>query len=147
MGASSRLQRTVEGRRQKNLILILARELASKLATATFIADADGELVFYNEPAEEILGRPFAEAGELSAETWTSLFHPETLDGQPMALTEMPSGIALLERRPAHDIFRITCLDGRTRVVSVTGVPLFAQADRFVGMLAIFWEQPEARES
>lgn len=147
MGASSRLQRTVEGRRQKNLILILARELASKLATAMFIADADGELVFYNEPAEEILGRSFAEAGELSAETWTSLFHPETLDGEPMALAEMPSGIALLERRPAHDIFRITCLDGRTRVVSVTGIPLFGQADRFVGMLAIFWEQPEARES
>jgi hypothetical protein len=31
-------------------------------------------------------------------------------------------------------------------VVSVTAVPLFAQSDRFVGMLSVFWEQPEARE-
>ncbi len=65
----------MDGRRQKNLILIVARELASKLATAMFIADAEGDVVFYNEPAEEILGRTFAEAGELSAENWTSLFH------------------------------------------------------------------------
>jgi len=75
----------VDGKRQKDLILILARELASKLATAMFIADAKGGLVFYNEPAEEILGRTFAEAGEMSAESWTSLFDPETLDGRPMA--------------------------------------------------------------
>jgi PAS domain-containing protein len=137
---------TVAGSRQKSLILILARELASKLATAMFIADAEGDVVFYNEPAEEILGRTFAETGEMSTENWTSLFHPETLDGRPMALCELPPGIALLERKPAHDIFCITCLDGKKRVVSVTAVPLFAQADRFIGMLSVFWEQPVARE-
>ena len=32
----------VEGRPQKHLALILARGLASQLATATFIADANG---------------------------------------------------------------------------------------------------------
>ena len=53
----------MEGRPpQKHLTLIIARELASQLATATFIADAQGRLVFYNEAAEEILGRTFAEA-------------------------------------------------------------------------------------
>jgi PAS domain-containing protein len=140
------LSQTVDGKRQKDLILILARELASKLATAMFIADAEGDLVFYNEPAEEILGRTFAEAGEMSAESWTSLFDPETLDGQPMVLGELPPGIALRERKSAHDVYRITCLDKRRRVVSVTAVPLFAQADRFVGMFALFWEQPETRE-
>ena len=66
----------MESKRQKDLILIHARELASKLATAMFIADAEGDLVFYNEAAEEILGRTFAEAGEMSAESWTSLFQP-----------------------------------------------------------------------
>ena len=110
----------MESKRQKDLILIHARELASKLATAMFIADAEGDLVFYNEAAEEILGRTFAEAGEMSAESWTSLFQPETLEGQPMALGELPPGIALLERKSAHDVYRITCLDKRRRVVSVT---------------------------
>jgi PAS domain-containing protein len=71
----------VEGRPQRHLALILARELASQLATATFIADATGELVFYNEPAEEILGRTFAEAGPMPAERWASTFNLEDLEG------------------------------------------------------------------
>ena len=66
----------MEGRPQKHLALIIARELASQLATATFIADAAGNLVFYNEAAEEILGRTFAEAGTMSADGWTSQFLP-----------------------------------------------------------------------
>ena len=71
---------------QKHIALILARELASQLATATFIADATGELVYYNEPAEEILGRTFAEAGSMSADEWSSLFQVEDLDGAPLPL-------------------------------------------------------------
>ncbi len=120
---------------------MLARELASKLATATFVTDASGELVYYNEHAEEILGRSFAEAGEMSAEEWVSLFAVEELDGTALPLERMPAGIALLERRPAHHTFRITGLDGKQRVISATAFPLCARADEFVGVTAIFWEQ------
>ena len=133
-------------RRQKNLLLILAREFASKLATPTFIADATGSLVFYNEPAEEVLGRTFAEAGEMAAEEWASLFSTEELDGSPMPLETMPAGIALLERRPAHHTFRILGLNGTARVISVTAFPLFEQEQSFVGVVAIFWERPEPGE-
>jgi len=132
----------VEGRRQKELILILAREFASKLATPMFIADRHGDLVFYNEPAEEVLGRSFAEVGEMPADQWASLFQPEDLQGGPIGLEAMPPGVALLERKPAHGEFRITGLDGRKRLVSVTAFPLFARSDEFLGMVAIFWEQP-----
>jgi PAS domain-containing protein len=128
---------------QKNLILILAREFASKLATATFITDAQGKLVYYNEPAEIILGRAFAEAGEMPAEEWPELFAVEHLDGQPMALEEMPEGIALLERRPAHDSYRITSLDGQQRALAVTAFPLFAREADFVGTAIFFWEQSD----
>jgi PAS domain-containing protein len=134
----------VQKGRQKNLILILAREFASKLATPMFVADAAGDLVFYNEPAEAVLGRSFAEAGEMPAETWPSLFSPEDFDGKPLPLKEMPGGIALLERKPAHRDFRITGLDGRRREVSVTAFPLFAHADELVGVVNVFWEQPGA---
>jgi PAS domain-containing protein len=130
-------------RRQKNLVLILAREFASKLATATFITDDGGRLVFYNERAEEILGRTFAEAGEMSADEWGSLFAVEELDGTPMALEKMPGGIALLERRPAHHTFRITGLNGRRRVISATAFPLYEHEDSFVGVVVIFWEHKE----
>jgi PAS domain-containing protein len=133
--------------RSKHLILILAREFASKLATPMFVADAKGDVVFYNEAAEKVLGRPFAEGMEMSADEWVSLFHVEALEGRPMELTEMAAGIALLERRPAHGALRITGLDGHQRTVAVTSFPLFARADEFIGMVAIFWEQAEPKES
>src|SRR5215510_11758707 len=117
----------MEGRpAQKHLALIIARELASQLATATFIADADGALVFYNEAAEEILGKTFAEAGTMPAEGWTSQFLLEEPDGTPIPLELMPAGIALTERRPANDNVWMTGLDGQRRFLCVTVVPLVA---------------------
>ena len=131
----------MEGRPpQKHLTLIIARELASQLANATFIADAQGRLVFYNEAAEEILGRTFAEAGSMAAEGWTSQFRLEELDGTAMALERMPAGIALLERRPAHGKLWMTGLDGQRRLLAVTAVPLFASETEVVGMIALFWQ-------
>lgn len=97
--------------------------------------------MYFNEPAEAILGRTYGEAGEISANEWASLFDVEELDGTPMPLESMPAGIALLERRPAHHTFRIRGLDGRSRVISVTAFPLLASASELVGVVAIFWEQ------
>ncbi|MBA2642984.1 MAG: PAS domain-containing protein [Actinobacteria bacterium] len=129
------------GRRQKHLALIIARELASQLATATFIADSAGELVFYNEAAEDILGRSFAEAGSMHAEGWSSQFQITDPDGAPMPLEQMPMGIAMTQRRPAHGSLWMTGLDGARRLVSVTAVPLFSTPTELVGMIALFWEE------
>ena len=128
-------------RRHKHLALIIARELASQLATATFIADATGELVFYNEAAEDILGRSFAEAGAMPASEWSSLFSVEDFDGVPVALADLPGGIALAEQRPAHARVRIVGLDGERRAISITAIPLFAHPTEVVGMVAFFWER------
>lgn len=130
----------MEGRAQKHLALIIARELASQLATATFISDSGGNLVFYNEAAEAILGRTFAEAGAMPADGWTSQFLLEELDGTPMPLERMPAGIALMEQRPAHGKLWMTGLDGERRQLSVTAVPLFASATECVGIIALFWQ-------
>jgi PAS domain-containing protein len=132
----------VLARRQKHLALIIARELASQLATATFIADREGDLVFYNEAAEEILGRTFAEAGSIAASEWASLFQIEDLDGTPVPLEENPGGIALAEGRPSHRRLRIVGLDGRKRQISATAIPLFSNPTTLVGMVAFFWEEP-----
>jgi PAS domain-containing protein len=129
------------GRRQKHLVLILAREFAQQLATPVFISDDEGRLVFYNEPAEDLLGRTFAEAGEMPAEEWQSIFEIETLDGQPMPLEEIPGGIALLQRRPAHSTFQIKGLNGRKHVIAATAIPLLGHEEELHGMVAIFWEQ------
>jgi PAS domain-containing protein len=134
----------VSARRQKHLALIVSRELATQLATATFITDADGDLVFYNEAAEAILGRSFAEAGAISASDWSSLFGVEDLNGAPLPLERNPGWIALTERRPAHVGLRIVGLDGVRRQLSVTALPLFAHPTEVVGMIALFWENGDA---
>jgi PAS domain-containing protein len=132
------------GRRQKNLVLILAREFASKLATPMLVADAGGNLVYYNEPAEDVLGRTFAEVGEMPASDWGELFSVEDLSGAPMPLKRMPGGIALLEQRPAYDQLWITAMDGVRRLISVTAFPLWSSATELVGFVTVFWEHRDA---
>jgi PAS domain-containing protein len=131
----------LERRRQKHLVLILAREFASNLATPTLIADAHGKLVFYNEAAEEVVGRSFAEAGEMSMDDWSASFEPRTAGAEPLPPERRPTRIALDEQRPAHELIRITSSDGLERDVSVTAFPLFAHAEEFVGIVAIFWRE------
>jgi PAS domain-containing protein len=131
----------MEQRRPKNLVLILAREFASKLAMPMLISDAEGNLVFFNERAGDVLGRSFGEVGELPASRWAELFETEELDGTPVPLDRMPAGIALMDARPAHHRFVIKGLDGVRRLISVTAFPLLAHADDLVGVVAIFWEE------
>ncbi|HEX9697157.1 MAG TPA: PAS domain-containing protein [Actinomycetota bacterium] len=133
----------MERTQYKNLALILARDLAENLATPLFVVDAAGTLVFYNEPAEQILGRRFAETGELAAAEWSSLWVPTEVDGTPMQVQDMPIGIALQQRRPAHRSMRITGLDGVSRLIQVSSFPLLASPTEFSGAVAIFWEEPE----
>ena len=128
-------------RRQKHLVLILAREFASNLAQPTLIVDDEGMLVFFNEAAEEIFQQTFVETGELPFDEWSAWFDPRTLDGDPLPLERRPTGIAMYERRAAHERIRMTSVDGVEREVALTAFPLFAHADEFVGIMAIFWRE------
>lgn len=131
-------------RRQRDLVLITARSFAAKLAMPTLIADANGELVFFNEAAAGLLGRSLTDVDELPASRWAELFATETLDAEPLTLERLPPGIALLEGRPAHDSLAMVGLDGVRRQVAVTGFPLLSHPDELVGIMAIFWELPAA---
>jgi PAS domain-containing protein len=127
-------------RKQPDLVLIVARSFATKLATPTLIANADGDLVYFNDAAAEVLGRSYLDIGALPASNWRKLFEPRTLDEQPLKAEETPGGIALLERRPAHGSFAMRGLDGRDRQITVTAFPLLSHPDEVVGVMAIFWE-------
>jgi PAS domain-containing protein len=129
----------VTKRRQKHLVLILAREFASNLSAPTLIVDEEGMLIFFNEAAEEIIQQKFTETGEIPFDEWSTRFDPRTIDSKPLPLEKRPTGIALYERRAAHERMRIKSADGIDRDVAVTAFPLFAHADEFVGIVAIFW--------
>ena len=128
---------------QRNLLLIMARDFASRVATATFLVDPDGSLIYYNEAAERILGRPYVEGESMPAAEWATAFQPVSESGEPLPLESLPLGLALSRHEPAHGSLRIVGGDGVARTIEVTGVPLFAHAGEFVGAMAIFWE-PEA---
>jgi PAS domain-containing protein len=128
---------------QQNLVLILARELADKLATAMFLVDPEGKLVYFNERAGEILGESFATVGRMDITDWTEGFEPQELDGRPLPPDKLPLATALIHKEPAHLSFRIRARDGSNREIAATAFPLFARADEFVGAAAIFWELAE----
>jgi PAS domain-containing protein len=125
---------------QQEIEMILVRQLASYLAMPIFIVDPEGTLVFYNEPAEPIVGRRFEETGEMPIAEWSTIFEPTDEAGQPIAPKDNPLVIALTERRPAHRTLWIWGLDRVQRHLEVTCFPLIGQANRYLGAIAIFWE-------
>jgi hypothetical protein len=80
---------------QKAIELILMRQLASYLMTPIFVVDGAGGLLFYNEPAEALLGRPYQENAEMPLEEWTSIFKPTNKDGSKLPADELPLLVAL----------------------------------------------------
>jgi PAS domain-containing protein len=124
--------------RQRNVALILARELAVNLSTPMWIWDEQGELVFYNEHVLEILGSRSPDViGRLEE---LPQFRPTDLDGTPLDVDALPSAVAIKQKLPSQRQVRIVGLDGVQRTVSVTAFPLFARGGEFVGAVSVFWE-------
>ncbi len=129
---------------QQEVEVILARQLADYLAVPIFLVDPDGTLLFYNEPAEVILGQRYAETGPMPAQVWSTIFQPTDEAGQPLPPDELPLIIALRSQRPAHREFWIRGLtDNVAHRIEVTAFPLIGQAQRHLGALALFWEKPQ----
>ena len=126
---------------QKELVLILARAFASNLSTPTLLVDSRGYLVYYNEAAELVVDRRFAETGEMPIDEWLEPFAQRTSTGEALPHEHQPTWIALNERHPAHLRYTVTSTDGVDREVDVSAFPLFAHADEFVGAIVLFWRR------
>jgi len=126
---------------QKEIELILLRQWASHMARAIWVMGPYGELLYYNEPAEPILGRRFEEAGPMPAEELAEMFETTAEDGSPLGTDDLPIYIALTKRRPVHRPFGIVGLDdGISRWIDVLAFPIEGQGGRNLGAVAIFWE-------
>jgi PAS domain-containing protein len=120
--------------------VILLRELADHLSMPIFLVDPAGDLLFYNEPAEQLLGSRFDETGMMPFEQWSTIFLPTDRDGAPIAPDALPLAIAVQQRRPAQGDMWIQGLDGARRGLTVTAFPLQGQWGDHLGAAAIFWE-------
>lgn len=120
--------------------LILLKQWASYVATPTWIMDHRGDLLYYNEPAEPILGLRFDEAGEINAEALADMFTTTDPEGAPLEAKALPVVVALVERVPAHRRIRLKSLDHAFREIEVTALPIEGQGGRLLGVMALFWE-------
>ena len=125
---------------QHEVEVILLRQLASQLATPVIVVDPAGDLLYFNEPAEAILGRRFDETDGIRRGEFTAHFQPTDEHGNFLKADELPLAIANDRLVPSHRRFWIRGLDGVRREIEGTAFPLIGQNDRHLGSFAIFWE-------
>jgi len=120
------------------LEMIEARSLISRLSTASFLVDPGGTLLYFNEPAAELLGVSFEEAGRMEAGTWGTRFRPREVSGRELPVEELPLSVAVQSGEPGFARMQITSADGSERQIEVSAFPIMG-SDGQVGALAIFW--------
>lgn len=125
---------------QQPVEVILAKQFASHLRLAIFLVDPSGNLLFYNESAEQLLGHRFEETGIMPVDEWSRIFAPTDDEGRPLPPEQVPLVVALEQRRPAHRRIAIRGMDGVRRTIAITALPLEGGMGRFVGAMAVFWE-------
>lgn len=128
---------------QRNLVLILARDFASRLATPVCLVDPNDTLIYFNEAAERMLGTTFVEGREIPADEWLGAIEPADPQGRRLANEERPLAIALRQGMPSHRTLTIRDASGSGRRIEVTAFPLFAHTEECVGAMSIFWEPAE----
>jgi PAS domain-containing protein len=125
----------------KSLVLIRAKHLAESVTTPMLLTDATGCLVFYNEAAEGLLGRPFSDVGQMDANEWQERFNIRNRDDEPFPVQAMPGWLELQNERPTQGHLKFTTLDGSEKFFAVNAFPLFTSQRTFDGALVIFWEE------
>ena len=119
--------------------LILIRQVTSYLDTPTFLVGAAGDLLFFNEAAEPLLGLRFDDVGELSMDEWLHAFHPSDQAGHPIPHEAVNLVVALREGRVVQDALFITGADGGRRAITATAFPLRRPTGELLGAVALFW--------
>ena len=125
---------------QKPIELILLRELVSQLGYPVTMVDAEGRVIFLNQPAEELLGRRHDDSGELALSDLARSFEPLDENGDPLPLEQLPIGVALRERHPKQGRLIAYDADGKAHHITTTSIPLDGQGGMLLGAMAIYWE-------
>lgn len=123
--------------------IILNRQLADCMAIPVFITDTAGNLLFYNEPAEDILGKRFEDTGEMAVEEWSTVFNVKDDLSHTLPADELPLVKTLKNQLPYHKTFWIESLQGKAERISVTSYPIIGRSGTFLGAVAIFWRPSE----
>jgi PAS domain S-box-containing protein len=125
---------------QSDVAIALLKQLASCLAMPMFVLGPEGELLFFNESTEPILGLRFEETGSMPVDEWLELIQTTNEEGIPVKQEHRPLIAALQRRESTNSRFWLRGLDGQHRRVEATAVPLVDLEGRLFGALGFMWE-------
>ncbi len=104
------------------------------------IVDAQGTLIYWNEPAEVLLGIRFEETGEIPSQVWRAQFGVRDREQTPIPHEDWPLVIALTRQTPVSRTIWVGTPNGSWHHVNWTSVPFIAQGGEFLGVQSVFWE-------
>ena len=122
------------------LEIILCRQFAESISLPIFIIDTKGNLLFYNEPAESLLGLRYEDTGPMPVDVWSVKFKPTDARGRPLAAEKLPLVKTLETRKPATGTFWIESLSGPRHFLEVHSYPIIDRKDSYLGAMALFWQ-------
>ena len=122
------------------LELILSRQFADCLHFAAFLVDPQGNLLFYNEGAEEILGMRFSETGSMPVEEWSTVFTPTDDQGRPIPPEGLPLVETLQTQAPAFGKVFIDSMSGERHHITISSFPINGREGKCLGAMALFWK-------
>ncbi len=117
--------------------LILAKQWGGLLSTPMLLFDAQGTLLYYNEPTEVLLGRSFGVTGPMVRGEWSSAFHFEDQDGQDVDAEETPLGAALDRQMADQAVCWVRGIDGVRLKIRLTVFPVVGAGDVWHGVFAL----------
>ena len=92
--------------------IILLKQLASCLAMPMLVLGPEGDVLFFNESSEPLLGLRFEDTGELTVEEWGDVLQTTNAAGERLTDEERPLVVALSTGEPAHKRLFIRPRDG-----------------------------------
>jgi PAS domain-containing protein len=125
---------------QKNIEVILFRQLVSYISMPSFIVDQDGYILYCNPSAESALGIDFSEIGEGHIRNWQSLFTPKDKHGNSLPIEKTPIYITITQYRLACGKFYITDNRQQLKQIELFSIPLLNHSHTFLGFITFFQE-------
>jgi len=129
--------------RGRGIELILMRQLASCLAAPIVLCDPRGDLIYVNEPAEELLGLRVGESDTVSVHELADRLCVRDDTGERLSWDQLPNRLAASSGRAVQRRLLIRGSDGRERRLDATAFPLVSPVGENVGTVSIFWESTD----
>lgn len=117
--------------------LILAKQWAGLLSVPVLLLDEGGDLVYYNESAEVLLGRSFDESGPMIRSEWSAAFQLEDAAGGDVDPGQTAIARALDDTVPDQQSTWIRGVDGVRRHVKITAFPIQGLRRTALGVMVL----------